>query len=117
MSMFVRPKSRVTVKNRVELHDIMELISCSIGRGSIYSVVEAIIKEGSINCSFTCEIGKGDKDFKVDIQPTMKISELQKSPITVFLQCFRKFIDSPLFFDELQSCRSIRSKFVAEVML
>ena len=74
MSMFVRPKSRVTVKNRVELHDIMELISCSIGRGSIYSVVEAIIKEGSINCSFTCEIGKGDKDFKVDIQPTMKIS-------------------------------------------
>tara|TARA_Y100000592_G_C5450064_1_gene308240 strand:- start:153 stop:1322 length:1170 start_codon:yes stop_codon:yes gene_type:complete len=95
LSMYANNALDGSVRKRVEIDDVMHLISRSIGKGSVYDIVEAIIKEGSLNCSFNCEVRKEAQDFKVDIQPSMilrgypheifevKLSKLQSHSILV----------------------------------
>ena len=54
LSMYANNTLDGSIRKRVEIDDVMYLISRSIGKGSVYDIVEAIINEGSLNCPFNC---------------------------------------------------------------
>ena len=71
----------LTAKTRVEQHDAFSSLARHINAGIIYKIVKAIVTNGSINCSFSCVVGEKSNNFKIDIQPSLK---LEGAPHEIF---------------------------------